>query len=157
MVYAYLNTSDVKYKENVILVNENKENTILELSKNKDANILSISDINNIVTLDDMRNFIKDDCDIYKYNYKGQNHEEFGFVAQNIVDSKVGNKLIIDTGDGYMYSQGTYVGIVVGALKEEIKIRDKELEEQKEINEGLNEKVNELEERLAKLEKLLNN
>ena len=43
------------------------------------------------------------------------------------------------------------------ALKEEIKIRDKELEEQKEINEGLNEKVNELEERLAKLEKLLNN
>lgn len=158
-VYAVnaLNTSDAEYKENIILVNENKENVMLEFSTNKNANVLSVSDINNIITLDDMRNFIKDDCDIYKYNYKGQEHEEFGFVAQNIVDSKVGNKLIIDTGDGYMYSQGTYVGIIVGALKEEIKIRDKELEEQKEINKELNEKVDELEERLANLERLLNN
>ena len=150
-VYAVnaFNTSDVQYKENITLVNEGK--------KNDEASVLSVINNEDIITLNDMRNFIKDDCDIYKYNYIGQENEEFGFVAQNIVESKVGSKLIVDSDGGYMYSQGTYVGIVVGALKEEIKIRDKELEEQKEINEELNEKVNELEERLAKLEKLLNN
>jgi len=150
-VYAVnaFNTSDVQYKENITLVNEGK--------KNDEVSVLSVINNEDIITLNDMRNFIKDDCDIYKYNYIGQENEEFGFVAQNIVKSKVGSKLIVDSDGGYMYSQGTYVGIVVGALKEEIKIRDKELEEQKEINEELNEKVNELEERLAKLEKLLNN
>ena len=150
-VYAVnaFNTSDIQYKENITLVNEGK--------KNDEASVLSVINNEDIITLNDMRNFIKDDCDIYKYNYIGQENEEFGFVAQNIVKSKVGSKLIVDSDGGYMYSQGTYVGIVVGALKEEIKIRDKELEEQKEINEELNEKVNELEERLAKLEKLLNN
>lgn len=150
-VYAVnaFNTSDVQYKENITLVNEGK--------KNDEASVLSVINNEDIITLNDMRNFIKDDCDIYKYNYIGQKNEEFGFVAQNIVKSKVGSKLIVDSDGGYMYSQGTYVGIVVGALKEEIKIRDKELKEQKEINEELNEKVNKLEERLAKLEKLLNN
>lgn len=157
-VYAVnaFNTSDVSYKENLELI-EDKNNKIATLS-NED-NIIEANDntTEENITLNDMREFIKDECDIYKYNYIGQENEEYGFVAQNIAESKVGSKLVIDTDKGYMYSTGTYMGIIVGALKEEIKVRDIELEEQKQINEELNDKVSELEERLAKLEKLLNN
>lgn len=149
-VYAVnaFNTSDVSYKENLKLI-EDKNDKIITLSND------DITEEN--ITLNDMREFIKDECDIYRYNYIGQENEEYGFVAQNIAESKVGSKLVVDTNEGYMYSTGTYMGIIVGALKEEIKVRDIELEEQKQINGELNDKVSELEERLAKLEKLLNN
>ncbi len=152
-IYAVnaLNTSDVTYKENITPINEYGIQT-MSLDNENTIN-------NDEITLSDMREFIKDECDLYKYNYKEQEHEEIGFIAQDIVETKVGRKLIIgeeNVDGGYMYSQGTYMGIIVGALKEEINIRDKELEEQKQINKQMNEKINELEGILKELLDKLN-
>lgn len=42
-----------------------------------------------------MHEFIKNDLHLAKYNYIDQKHKEFGFIADDIVCTKVGSKLII--------------------------------------------------------------
>lgn len=120
-----LNTSDRSYKENIEYLNSN----------------IGISKLNEDITLLDMHEFIKNDLHLAKYNYIDQKHKEFGFIADDIVCTKVGSKLIIGKKGEYSYSIGSYIRVIVGALKTEINIRDNQI------------KI--LEERISKLENLV--
>ena len=120
-----LNTSDRSYKDNIEYVNSN----------------IGISKLNEDITLLDMHEFIKNDLHLAKYNYIDQKHKEFGFIADDIVCTKVGSKLIIGKKGEYSYSVGSYISVIVGALKTEINIRDNQI------------KI--LEERISKLENLV--
>jgi hypothetical protein len=48
------------------------------------------------------------------------NYLEFGFIAQDLADHKVGREIVIPHEDGYMYSVGSYITTVAGALKQAI-------------------------------------
>ena len=106
-----LNTSDRSYKENIEYLNSN----------------IGISKLNEDITLLDMHEFIKNDLHLAKYNYIDQKHKEFGFIADDIVCTKVGSKLIIGKKGEYSYSVGSYISVIVGALKTEINIRDNQI------------------------------
>jgi phage minor structural protein len=104
-----LNTSDRSYKENIEYVNSN----------------IGISKLNEDITLLDMHEFIKNDLHLAKYNYIDQKHKEFGFIADDIVCTKVGSKLIIGKKGEYSYSVGSYISVIVGALKTEIRSEER--------------------------------
>lgn len=117
-----LNTSDESYKENI--------------------NYLGKSKSRNNVTHEDLHEFYRSRYKIATYNYKEQEHTEYGFITQDMYEDKVGETLIVkDEENGDMYSIGSYISSVAGALQYEINLRDKQIEK--------------LENRLEKLEKLL--
>ena len=123
-VYAVnaLNTSDESYKENVSYLGKSKSS--------------------NNVTHEDLHEFYRSRYKIATYNYKEQEHTEYGFITQDMYEDKVGETLIVkDEENGDMYSTGSYISSVAGALQYEINLRDKQIEK--------------LENRLEKLEKLL--
>lgn len=123
-VYAVnaLNTSDESYKENVLYLGK---------SKSSDN-----------ITHEDLHEFYRSRYKIATFNYKEQEHTEYGFITQDMYEDKVGETLIVkDEENGDMYSTGSYISSVAGALQYEINLRDKQIEK--------------LENRLEKLEKLL--
>jgi len=120
-----LNTSDEKYKENIEYLDINSD------TKN----------ISNNISQEDIYKFYKDIFKLSKYNYKEQDHKEYGFIAQDLSEDNVGKTIVIDNEEGYMYSVGSYISTVAGALQYEINLRDKQIKE--------------LTDRLEKLEKLL--
>ena len=66
-----------------------------------------------------MYNFYKD-IELAKYNFVGINHQEYGFIAQDIAKTKVGSHIALNLDGGYGYSMGTYVSTLAGALKQAI-------------------------------------
>lgn len=117
-------------------------NTLNVSDKNYKENIEYISDSitkNNKITYKDMYNFYKD-IKLATYNYKNQEHQEFGFVAQDIANTKVGGQIALNSENGYMYSVGSYISSVAGALKQCIN----EIELLKEINKELYEEIHTL-------------
>ena len=116
------------------------------------------------LTSKNLHDFIKDDLKIaeYDYIYDQEQYDKFddvskgdikkscegqiGFIAQDIVNTKVGSKLITEDVDGTLsYKTGNFTTIIAGALQEEIRKREE-----------LEVKYKELESRLVKLEKILN-
>ena len=91
---------------------------------------------NSKITYEDIYNFYKD-IKLATYNYKNQEHQEFGFIAQDISETKVGSQIALKLEDGYMYSVGSYISSVAGALKQCIN----EIELLKEINKELHEEI----------------
>lgn len=123
-IYAVnsLNTSDESYKENIAYLGKSKSG--------------------NDVTHEDLHEFYRSRYKIATYNYKEQEHTEYGFITQDMYNDRVGETLIVkDEENGDMYSTGSYISTVAGALQYEINLRDKQIEK--------------LENRLEKLEKLL--
>lgn len=120
-----LNTSDKNFKENIEYISN---------SKTKD----------NKITYKDMYDFYKD-IEIAKYNYKGQEHQEFGFISQDIANSKVGSEIALDLEGGYAYSVGSYISTVAGALKQSIN----EIETLKQENQQLKDDIKLIKEKLA--------
>ena len=107
-VYAVnaFNTSDERYKENIEYV---------DTKRNDEAKRL--------------HEFYKNDFKLATYNYVGQEHKEYGFIAQDFARSSIGENLVIDSEEGYMYSIGSYISSIAGALQYEIRLRDKQIEE----------------------------
>ena len=69
------------------------------------------------------------------------NNHQIGFIAQDIVDTEVGSKIVTKDSDGILgYETGNFMAVTAGALQEEIKRR-----------EALEERVKELEELVNKL------
>lgn len=111
------------------------------------------------ITYDDMYSFVKDDLELAKFNYKGQDKEEMGFIAQDLLynldgtDNKVGQFIInpipvpteeeinnikesLNEGQEYhdptlQYDMATYINVLAGALKKTI---IKVEEQQKQID-----------------------
>ena len=83
-----------------------------------------------------MYNFVKDELNLAKYKYKGEKEETFGFIAQDIQNTKLGKVIIHeDSNEMLSYDTGAYMNTIAGALQkaiEKIEIleaRIKELEE----------------------------
>ena len=100
------------------------------------------------MTYNDMYNFVKDDLELAKYNFKGQEKEELNFIAQDLLynldgtDNKVGQFIVnpipvpteeeieiakasLEEGQEYHdptlnYDMGNYISVLAGALKEAI-------------------------------------
>ncbi|MDU3775687.1 MAG: phage tail spike protein [Clostridium perfringens] len=103
-------SSDVTLKENIIYTDMK---TIIPR--------LSNSDNNNSLTYQDMYDFYKDIYRSAEYNYIGSDEKVLGIIANDIVDTKVGKKIIRHNSDGKLsYSQETRVTVLEGALKQAV-------------------------------------
>ena len=113
-----LNTSsDITLKENIKYLSDTPNTRAV---KNKDLNI------------QDMYNFVRDELYLASYNFKKDEDkdEKLGFIAQDIVDTKVGEKIIVcnrDRDDTLGYDNGNFEAVLAGALQVAIK-RIEELE-----------------------------
>lgn len=125
-VAAY-NTSDIHYKENISY-----------LPKESNA-----KDVGDLLSQEDLYKFYKDNFSLASYRYKGNNNNEFGFIAQDLAEDEIGKHLVIEDENGYMYSTGSYISSVAGALQYEINLRDKQ--------------ILELTDRINNLEKIISN
>lgn len=136
-------TSDRELKENIEYIQEQ------DLSPQaKTTSDLSISE---------MYDFVKDNLNLAKYNYKSKKDEvEIGFVAQDVIynedgtDNKVGQYLVDPAkareNDTFLsYSTGTYTSIIAGALKHSIN----EIEALKQENQELKDRLKLIEEKLG--------
>ena len=105
-------SSDINLKENIVYLNSNNK----EL--NNDKNLNSDKNLNN----DDMYNFIKEDLKLAKYNYKNNDRDVIGFIAQDVSSNeKVSNILLSKSEEGLLsYDTGTYINILAGALQKAI-------------------------------------
>lgn len=134
-----INTSDISLKENI--------NPIVSKA---DTPMLLTDDVEVTLSSEDYYEFVKN-MPMYTYDYKSKHSEKdralhnVGFIAQDVADTPVGNEFIFKGEDGvYQYNMQGYVGVLAVALQNSIK-----------ENESLKERVNDLEERLSKLEALL--
>ena len=140
-----LNTSDIKYKENVIYIDEILSQTHFRISEET-----TIDTNNQQETL--FLDFIKNDFRPALFNYiekEGEKQladEQIGFIANDIIDTEIGQTFLYDCGeDGerdIMFSQSGYTTVIARALQEEIMVREN--------------KILELENRIAELENKLN-
>ena len=106
---------------------------------------------NNDLCIQDMYDFIRDDLFLTSYNWieDPEKEEKLGFIAQDIVNTKVGEKIIIcnrDRDDTLGYDSGNFEATIAGALK--VNINKTEIM-QKEIDTLKNE--------IAQLKEIINN
>lgn len=94
------------------------------------------------ITTKDMYDFVKDDLKLASYRYnlnleRGNTATDYGFIAQDILYTKVGSELIQleDKGDlnsTLSYNQGNYISTLAGALQEainKIEVLEKKVQE----------------------------
>ena len=138
-------SSDRNLKENISYLNDKKRRDDLSVT--------------------DFHKFIRDDLKIATYNYKlntlemneeeerqarEMNTEQIGFIAQDIVNTKVGSRMITEDSEGVLgYETGNYTTIIAGALQEEIKLRDAQIDELKQENELLKQEIALIKEKLG--------
>ncbi len=121
---------------------------------------------NSDMTYQDMYNFVKDDLELAKYNFKGQDKKELNFIAQDLLynldgtDNKVGQFIVppvapnteeeiaaiketLEEGQEYhdptlSYDMGNYISVLAGALKEAISNIEKLKEEISQLKSIIN-------------------
>ena len=94
------------------------------------------------ITTKDMYDFVKDDLKLASYRYnlnleRGNTSTDYGFIAQDILYTKVGSELIQledkeDLNSTLSYNQGNYISTIVGALQEainKIEVLEKKVQE----------------------------
>lgn len=116
-----LNTSDVKYKENIMYIDD-----IVTYDAREEEQTLFLD-------------FIRDDFRPALYSYKVTREEEghtigddqIGFIANDIANTEVGQTFLYNVGTDdepdLMYSPTGYTTVVAKALQEEIKVRDAQI------------------------------
>ena len=87
--------------------------------------------INEDISISDMYEFVKNDLYLSTYNFKGSDEEKIGFIAQDIVDTKIGDKILSFNRDESTlgYDTSSYTNVIVGALQQAIK-KIEDLEEE---------------------------
>lgn len=102
-------SSDITLKENIIYTDGK---SIIPKLRN---------DTEEILTYTDMYNYYKDIYRNAEYNYIGQDKRVIGIIANEIKDTKVGNKIINENNSGDLsYCQESRISVLEGALKEAI-------------------------------------
>lgn len=121
-------TSDKKYKENIVFLDNR---TSKSLNSDDSDKLLSITEKTDNLTTTDLYNFIKDDLILCEYNYNkeylGELYDKeipdthLGFIAQDLIGSKV-EKVMLRTDDGNNigYNLNSYVSVLAGALQKTI-------------------------------------
>ena len=106
------------------------------------------------ITTKDMYDFVKDELKLASYRYnvnleRGNTSVDYGFIAQDILYTKVGSEIVQltdknDLNSELSYNQGNYISVIAGALQQEILKRDQENQELREEVEELKSQVNTL-------------
>ena len=94
------------------------------------------------ITTKDMYDFVKDDLKLASYRYnvnleRGITTTDYGFIAQDVLYTKVGSELIQiddknDSDSTLSYNQGNYIATLAGALQEainKIEVLEKKVQE----------------------------
>ena len=132
--------SDISKKENIRYIDEPVKRT------NDD-----------LLNKADLHDFIVNQVNICEYNFIGDDSDKIGFIANDYEGTKVGDKIIsrqdfkerndegevINTSELLVYDSDNLLFATIGALQEEVRIRDAQIAS--------------LEERLAAIEEMLNN
>lgn len=132
-------SSDARKKENVKYMSYPPEET------SEYTNVLD----NDEITTADLLEFVKNDLYMATYDYKldtdgmeesekdqvtTMNSRQIGFIAQDIKDSKVGKYLITEDDQGILgYETANWTSIIAGALQHEIRTREAETKELREM------------------------
>lgn len=104
---------------------------------------------NDEITTADLVEFVKNDLYMATYDYKldttgmedgekeqvtSMNNRQIGFIAQDVKDSKVGKYLVTEDGQGILgYETANWTSIIAGALQHEIRTREAETNELREM------------------------
>ena len=104
---------------------------------------------NDEITTADLVEFVKNDLYMATYDYKldttgmedgekeqvtSMNNRQIGFIAQDVKDSKVGKYLVTEDGQGILgYETSNWTSIIAGALQHEIRTREAETNELREM------------------------
>lgn len=104
---------------------------------------------NDEITTADLVEFVKNDLYMATYDYKldtigmedgekeqviSMNSRQIGFIAQDIKDSKVGKYLVTEDDQGILgYETANWTSIIAGALQHEIRTREAETNELREM------------------------
>ena len=91
----------------------------------------------------DLHDFIVNQVNLCEFNYIDDMIEKIGFIANDYEGTKVGDKIVFRRNDTLTYDLNNLVFATIGALQEEVRIKD--------------EKIASLESRLARIEEMLNN
>ena len=121
-------TSDKKYKENIIFLDENKTSKSLN---SDDSRLLSTTENTDNLTITDLYNFVKDNLALCEYNYNEEylgelyNKEipdtHLGFIAQDLINTKVEKVMLrTDEENNIGYNLNSYVSVLAGALQKTI-------------------------------------
>ena len=145
-------TSDKRLKTDIIYLDEN----VKPISLGNRANISTE------LTTEDFRDFIKNTLRLASYRYnisleKGDTETNIGFIAQDILFDKVGSNIVQladkkDLNSELSYNQGNYISVIAGALQEEIKLRDNQIESLEKENENLKSRLDNVEKILSIIE-----
>lgn len=128
--------SDKKRKENIKSVFNDNNSRTLACEDNET--------FENIVTLEEMHNFIGNELELFEFNFRNTKKSEtlynqLGFIANDMVNTNIGSKFIeLDKEtDEYVFNNSFYENIVAGALKYEIKKREKLEDEVKDLKDKI--------------------
>ena len=104
---------------------------------------------NDEITTADLVEFVKNDLYMATYDYKldttgmedgekeqvtSMNNRQIGFIAQDVKDSKVGKYLVTEDDQGILgYETSNWTSIIAGALQHEIRTREAETNEFREM------------------------
>ena len=91
----------------------------------------------------DLHDFIVNQVNLCEFNFIGDDSNKIGFIANDYVGTKVGDKIISKHNETLSYDPNNLLFATIGALQEEVRIKD--------------EKIADLEARLARIEEMLNN
>ena len=151
-VYAdYCSGSDIKIKENIHYIKTNNTSMFSTGDTDETLKENTENNVNLGITNEDLYLFIKDELKLCEYNYtdeyiangtRGNLEGKLGFIAQDIVDSKVGSLIVGDWEGQLTYNLNNYVSSLGGAIQYEIALRDAQIAD--------------LEDRIVELENKLN-
>jgi hypothetical protein len=108
-----------------------------------DDTVITTSD--DLLDKADLHDFIVNQVNLCEYNFIGDTSDNIGFIANDYEGTKVGDKIVSRNGenDTLTYDPNNLLFATIGALQEEVRMRD--------------EQIASLEARLAKIEEMLNN
>ncbi|MBP3906717.1 MAG: tail fiber domain-containing protein [Peptostreptococcaceae bacterium] len=145
-------TSDKRLKTDIIYLDENV----------KPVSLGNRANISTELTTEDFRDFIKNTLRLASYRYnialeKGDTETNIGFIAQDILYDKVGSNIVQladkkDLNSELSYNQGNYISVIAGALQEEIKFRDNQIETLEKENKNLKSRLDNIEKILSIIE-----
>jgi hypothetical protein len=136
--------SDKSKKENIryLDASSNNESNILVHKANLETRDYSNEDL---LEKADLYDFIVNQVNLCEYNFIGNDKNQIGFIANEYEGTKVGDKIVSRQGenDTLAYDVNNLLFATIGALQEEVRMRD--------------EQIASLEARLAAIEEMLNN
>ena len=134
-------SSDKSLKENIRYITDN--DTLIVDKENLNARDYSKEEL---LVNNDLYDFIVNQVDICEYNFIGSNKQKIGFIANEYEGTKVGDKIVFKDKqtDSFVYDSNNVLFATIGALQEEVRIRDKQIHELESRMELLENKLNEL-------------